>query len=568
LRGNLPKKGSWRKDWENGKGNSVWLSVKGRGRRPMGWSREGVVTEVIDGIELFIYKERPKSVPEMFMESVRRDPAALALVCDEVRWSFGQLAELVGRVAGCMKGGCGVKKGDRVAVVLNNCPEFVVLYLAVTSLGAVFVPLNARLKSEELLPQLLKAEPVVLIVGRDTWGEVEPIIGRVTTLRHKFMVGGSGPGVEPFEGLLESTGVGPIPAEDLEEGDLCSIIFTSGTTGKPKGVMITHRNVVNTAQACAKVFGSTSEDVDLIMVPLFHVTGLHTQLAKSLYLGSTTVLMKSFKAEKALRMIEKERVTLSISVPTIYWLMLLSPDFPKADLTSFRTIVYGGAPCPPELIVKLQKAFPHASLINAGGLTEGTSLQYALPPEDALRKAGSVGFPTPCTEARIVDESGRDVPSGEVGELILKGAGIAKGYWEDPLETARTFREGWLYTGDLARVDEEGYLWLMDRKKDMIIRGGENIYSIEVENVLYAFPKILEAAVVGIPDPIFGEQVKAFVVLKEGERATEQEIREFCSQHLADYKVPKVIEILKEPLPRNPGGKVRKDVLRSWHGPR
>lgn len=544
-----------------------WLQFYWQQRRKtMGWSKEGVVREIIEGVELLIYKERPRSLPHMFRASVDRSPDRLALICDDVRWSFRELAHLVGKTASSLRALWGVKKGDRVAVALNNCPEFVILYLAATSLGAIFVPLNARLKSEELLPQVTKAAPTVLIVDKDTWANVEPIRDQIPMVKRILMVGGSGPGLEPFDSLLETEDSEAIPAEEIWEGDLCSIIFTSGTTGRPKGVMITHRNVVNTAQACARVFGSTSRDVDLIMVPLFHVTGLHTQLAKSLYLGSTTVLMRSFKADRALDLIERERVTLSISVPTIYWLMLLSPNFSKKDLSTFRTIVYGGAPCPPELIVRLREALPHASLINAGGLTEGTSLQYALPPEDALRKAGSVGFPTPCTEVRIVDERGKDVEPGEVGELILKGAGIARGYWEDPIETAKTFKEGWLYTGDLARVDEEGYLWLMDRKKDMIIRGGENIYSVEVENVLYAFPKTLEAAVVGIPDRIFGEEVKAFVVLKEGEEATEEEIRDFCSRHLADYKVPKIVEILREPLPRNPGGKVRKDVLRSWIG--
>lgn len=529
----------------------------------MGWPREGVVREIIEGVGLLIYKERPPSLPHMFRASVDRSPDRLALVCDDVRWSFGVLASLVDRVALSLSEQCGVRKGDRVAVLLNNCPEFVVLYLAVTSLGAVFVPLNARLKTEELLPQICKASPVVLVVGKDTWPEVAPIRDLLSTVRKLFIVGEMDSGTESFDSLLHGPQVPPMPIDHLREEDLCSIIFTSGTTGKPKGVMITHRNVVNTAQACAKVFGSTWEDVDLIMVPLFHVTGLHTQLAKSLFVGSTTVLMRTFKADKALEIIEAEGVTLSISVPTIYWLMLMCPDFSKRDLRTFRTIVYGGAPCPPELIQRLSKAFPGASLINAGGLTEGTSLQYALPPQDALRKAGSVGFPTPCTEFRIVDEEDRDVPSGEVGELLLKGAGIARGYWEDPEETRRTFQGGWLRTGDLAKVDEEGYLWLMDRKKDMIIRGGENIYSVEVENVLYAFPKILEAAVVGVPDPIFGEQVKAFVVLKEGQEATEEEIRAFCSKHLADYKVPKTVEILQEPLPRNPGGKVCKDLLRA-----
>lgn len=529
----------------------------------MTWSDEGVVRELIDGVDLLIYGQRPPSLPHMFRASVERSPHREALICDGARWSFQELARRVDRVALSLQTRHGVRRGDRVAVLLNNCPEFVLLYLAVSSLGGVFVPLNARLKSQELLPQIRKAAPRLLVAGQDTWCEVEPIREGLSTVEGFFMVGGQEPGVQPFDALLDGPQAPPVALEHLQEGDLCSIIFTSGTTGAPKGVMITHRNVVNTAQACARVFASTPEDVDLIMVPLFHVTGLHTQLAKSLYLGSTTVLMRAFKAEKALQIIEQERVTLSISVPTIYWLMLISPEFPRRHLGSFRTLVYGGAPCPPELIRRLAQAFPGARLINAGGLTEGTSLQYALPPEDALRKAGSVGFPTPCTEARIVDEKDRQLAPGEVGELLLKGAGIARGYWEDPEETKRTFQEGWLRTGDLARVDEEGYLWLMDRKKDMIIRGGENIYSVEVENVLYAFPKTLEAAVVGVPDPIFGEQVKAFVVLKEGQCATEEEIRDFCSRHLADYKVPRFVEIIQEPLPRNPGGKVRKDVLRA-----
>jgi acyl-CoA synthetase (AMP-forming)/AMP-acid ligase II len=273
--------------------------------------------------------------------------------------------------------------------------------------------------------------------------------------------------------------------------------------------------------------------------------------------------MRVFKADQALGLIEREQVTLSISVPTIYWLMLLSPVFSSNRLASFRNIVYGGAPASPELIQRLAEACPGASLVNAGGLTEGTSLQYALPPEDALRKAGSVGLPTPCTEYRILDEDKRDVRPGQVGELVLRGAAVARGYWEDPENSSEAFREGWLHTGDLARMDDDGYLWLMDRKKDMIIRGGENIYSVEVENVLYAFPKTLEAAVVGVPDPIFGEQVKAFVVLKEGERAAEEEVQAFCAQRLARYKVPRFVDFLEEALPRNPGGKVRKNQLRS-----
>lgn len=531
------------------------------------WPRHEIVRETIGGVDLLIYRERPSSVPEMFYRSVDANPHHLALVFNKARWSYASLEEAVNRVARTLRERWGVAKGDRVAAVLHNCPEFVILYLAVGAVGGILVPLNARLKGRELLFQIQRTEPLLLFVSPETWPEVEPIRGKIPSVRGFISVGGDLPESYPWESLLEGPPAFRPSLRGILEEDLCTIFFTSGTTGLPKGVMLNHRNVVNTAMACARVFNATAEDVDLIMVPLFHVTGLFTQLTKTLYLGGTTVLMGSFKAEEALRVMEEHGVTMSVSVPTIYWLMLISPSFSQYRLESFRKIVYGGAPAAPELIERLYEAFPGATLINAGGLTEGTSLQYALPPEDALRKAGSVGFPTPCTECRIVDEQGRDVPVGEVGELILKGAGVAMGYWKDPESTRKTFREGWLYTGDLARIDEEGYLWLMDRKKDMIIRGGENIYSVEVENVLYAFPKTLEAAVVGVPDRIFGEEVKAYVVLKEGEMATEEEIRSFCAQQLADYKVPRYIEIRSDPLPRNPGGKVMKDLLREGSNP-
>jgi acyl-CoA synthetase (AMP-forming)/AMP-acid ligase II len=526
------------------------------------WPRDGVVRECVGGVALLIYEERPPSLSAMFYASVDRHPDRTALVCDDLRWTYGDLEKRVNAAAQGLKERWAVGPGDRVAVVLHNGPEFVVLYLAVAALGAIFVPLNARLTSAELRSQIRKARPVLLFASRDTWPQVAPLRGEASWINGFFHVGEKIPETVPYDSLVEGTRVPRPPVGEIREGDLCSVIFTSGTTGEPKGVMISHRNVVNTAQACARVFGSTCQDVDLIMVPLFHVTGLHTQLAKSLYLGSTTVIMRTFKADQALELIQREQVTLSISVPTIYWLMLVSPAFSPDRWASFRNIVYGGAPAAPELIQRLAQACPGASLINAGGLTEGTSLQYALPPEDALRKAGSVGLPTPCTECRIVDEKGRDVEWGQVGELLLKGGAVTEGYWEDPENTARAFRQGWLHTGDLARVDEEGYLWLMDRKKDMIIRGGENIYSVEVENVLYGFPKTLEAAVVGVPDPIFGEEVKAFLVLKAGETATPEEIRAFCGGRLADYKIPRFVDFMEEALPRNPGGKVRKELLR------
>jgi len=529
----------------------------------LNWPQDGIVREQIEGVDLLIYEDRPRSIPQMFYNSALAQPDRTALICDDIRWSYKELEARVNLAALTLKQKWGIQKGDRVAVMLGNCPEFVILYLGITIIGGIFVPLNTRLKSREFSYQIQKATPKLVFVSEDFWTEIEPIKQDLRSVEKFFSVGGDITGTEPFEVLFTDSSTERIFIENLNENDLGCILFTSGTTGHPKGVMLTHCNVVNTAIACARVFNATVDDVDLIMVPLFHVTGLFTQLSQTLYLGGTSVLMRTFKADAAMAIIEKEHATLSISVPTIYWLMLVSPSFSKYRLDSFSKIVYGGAPAAPELVQQLAEAFPGASLINAGGLTEGTSLQYALPPDVALRKAGSVGLPTPCTEYRLADEQGVDVPNGEVGELILKGAGIAKGYWEDMDNTKRAFKDGWLYTGDLAKADDEGYLWFMDRKKDMIIRGGENIYSVEVENVLYAFPKTLEAAVVGVPDKIFGEQVKAYVVLKEGQTASEEEIRNYCAKHLADYKVPKYILFLNEPLPRNPGGKVKKEVLRA-----
>ena len=502
----------------------------------------------------------------MFYDSASAQPDRIALICDDIRWTYRELETRVNRTAWTLKKERGIRvhKGDRVAVLLGNRPEFVILYLAITAIGGIFVPLNTRLKSRELVYQIQNARPKLLFVSRDFWTEIEPIKEDINSVEKIFSVGGDIAGIEPFQTLLSAgTTEERISGENLNEHDPGCILFTSGTTGNPKGVVLSHCNVVNTAIACARVFSTTMNDVDLIMVPLFHVTGLFTQLSQTIYLGGTTILMGTFKADAAMAIIEKERATLSISVPTIYWLMLISPAFSRFRLDSFKKIVYGGAPAAPELVKRLAEAFPGASLINAGGLTEGTSLQYALPPDVALRKAGSVGLPTPCTEYRLVDEQGVDVPQGEVGELILRGAGIARGYWEDAVSTKKAIKNGWLYTGDMAKADDEGYLWFMDRKKDIIIRGGENIYSVEVENVLYAFPKILEAAVVGMPDQIFGEQVKAFVVLKEGQETTEEAVRKFCEENLADYKVPRYIQFIDEPLPRNPGGKVKKEVLRA-----
>jgi acyl-CoA synthetase (AMP-forming)/AMP-acid ligase II len=277
-------------------------------------------------------------------------------------------------------------------------------------------------------------------------------------------------------------------------------------------------------------------------------------------MGSTCVIEEKFNSEMALKTIEKEKVTVCVAVPTIFWLMMVHPAFDSFDLSSLNRIIYGGAPASANYIKQINAKFPDAIQINAYGLTECTSLASALPHREALRKRGSIGLPTIGSEIKIVDENENEVTTNVVGELLIKSSQVCEGYWQNEKATKENFRDGWLYTKDLAKVDKEGFIYLMDRKKNMIIRGGENIYSIEVENVLYSNPKILEAAVVGAPDEIFGEQVKACIVLKANEEASEEEIRLHCNQYLADFKVPKYIEFYDE-LPRNPAGKVIKEKL-------
>ena len=278
-------------------------------------------------------------------------------------------------------------------------------------------------------------------------------------------------------------------------------------------------------------------------------------------MGSTCVIVEKFNAVVAMQTIETEKVNTCVAVPTIYWLMMVNPNFDSYDLSSLKRIIYGGSPASKKFIESIHAKFPQAMQLNAYGLTECTSVATVLPHSEALRKIDSIGLPTIGSEIKIIDEKDNEVNTNIVGELLIKSPQVCQGYWKNSKATETSFKNGWLYTGDLAIVDEEGFIYLMDRKNNIIIRGGENIYSIEVENVLYSYPKILEAAVTGVPDEIFGEQVKACVVLKAGEESSEEEIRSHCNRYLADYKVPKYIAFYDE-LPKNPAGKVIKENLR------
>jgi long-chain acyl-CoA synthetase len=348
-----------------------------------------------------------------------------------------------------------------------------------------------------------------------------------------------------------------------EPGDVATLLYTSGTTGFPKGAMISHANAFFNAESCLATLGYREDDVGLVSLPLFHVTALDSQLVALLAVGGSLVLQEEYDTRQALELVSAHGVTTLFLVPAVYKLFTLRQDLGHYDLSRVRVAAYGGAPMDPETVRALQRLLP-AELHNCYGLTECSSLGTVLPADLALSRADSVGRAVPGTEAEVRDPAGVKLPPGEAGELWLRGPHIVQGYWGAPEKTAQAIQDGWLRTGDLARIDEDGLVVILDRLKDMINRGGEKIYGLEVENALYAFPGVAEAAVVGVPHPVFGEVPVAFLAPLPGSTLDPEAVRRHCAARLADFKVP-VGWRLVETLPRNAGGKVLKDVLKqAW----
>lgn len=521
---------------------------------------EGVGEEIFGGVCLDVYLNRPRTLPDILNRTVQRDPKHEAFVYENERISYGELARRVDNLAFQWKEEYGLRPGDRVMMFLRNTPEFVASFFAASQAGAISVPSNTRLKAPEIEYILKDSDPSILVIEPELWERVAEVKDRAPSLKAIFIAGQDKvSGTTPFSDLINL----PAPQKihnPADEEDVNSILYTSGTTGNPKGAMLCHRNFIANSLNTQALCHLSSEDKLLIMAPMFHVTALNSQLIKIVHAGATGVLMRAFKTEEILDTIEREQITEMTGVPAMYSMILQSPTLERRDLTSLRYCGYGGAPAPVEVIKTLKEKFPTWRLRNVYGLTEASSWVTMLPHEQTTIRPDSTGLPVPVVRLKIIDEMGSEVPQGKVGEILIKGPSIFKGYWRNPEATAESLRDGWFHTGDLGRFDEEGYLYVVDRKKEMVIRGGENIYCIEVENVLYQHPKVVEAAVTGVPDPILGELVKAVCVLKTGQNASELEIQEFCKKYLADYKVPKIVCFIDE-LPRNPAGKVIKKAL-------
>ncbi|MGH2454122.1 MAG: acyl-CoA synthetase [bacterium] len=488
-------------------------------------------------------------------------PAKPAIVDGGLSLTYRTLRDRVAAAAGGLRA-LGVRRGDRVAILSMNRAEYVETLFAAARLGAIAVPLNWRLTAPELAFQVGDSEPVALLVDP----ALRPLFEALRTQpearsleRILAFEGEEGlENAQPYTDLLRHAP--SEPAGRFEDPLL--IMYTSGTTGRPKGAVLSQGtqfwNSINVGTAIAL----TAADVTLNMMPMFHTGGIGLYTLPTLHHGGTAVIARQVEPEATVRLIEQEGVTAMLAVPAVYLMLLQTEAFQRADLRTVR-FACGGAPCPLTII----EAFRDRGLLfqQGFGLTETAPTCTLIPAADAFRKAGSAGKAALHVEVRVVDEEGRDVPPGEVGEVWTRGPNLFSGYWRRPDETAEALAEGWFHTGDLARLDEEGFLYIVDRKKDMLISGGENVYPAEVEDVLYRHPAVAEAAVIGVPHERWGEVPKAIVVRKAGAALSAEELIAFCDGKLARYKIPKSVAFA-ETLPRNAAGKVLKRHLREQFG--
>jgi long-chain acyl-CoA synthetase len=528
----------------------------------MGWD---IVEEEWPDFKGRIYKQRSRSLVEMLEKTVEKYPDHVGFISGDVRMTFSEFDQVLNRIAAGLHR-IGVKQGERVALLLGIDIDFPSALFAVMKLGAIGVPLNTRFKGEELAYEINDSESKVLIVDEEYWSYIDSVRDRLKTVEKIYFNGPSIPdGADSFRELRDNN-IMQLHQTNPNETDAALILYTSGTTGKPKGAILHHRGLIATAMHVSDFIALRQGDKLLCCVPLFHITGLAMVVLSSIFAGIPCVYVRTFKVKDFLETMASEKVTKIVSVINVIWLMVNHADFDKHDFNSFEVALLGGSPATEEMVHGIKAKLPHLNVSVGYGLTEGHGYDTSTPYEDAFRKITGVGKLLPLVDARICDDNGNEVPVGEIGEIMLKSAKITKGYWKNEKATKASITvDGWLHTGDIGKFDEEGFLYLLDRKKDMINRGGEKIYSLELENVIFNYPKVLDAAVVGVPDKIMGEAVKAVIVFKPGETATADEIKEFCARHLADYKVPKFVEFM-DSIPRNPAGKVMKDKLRYLPG--
>ena len=555
-------------------------------------ARFEIEARVIRGIPTKTWRNAPPTLRDVFLAG-RTFPEREFVVYEDERATYDGFARATLALAHRLQAE-GVRKGDRVAVIMRNLPEWPVAFFAGVVAGAIVTPLNAWWTGPELQYGLADSGSKVAIVDDERLERIAPHLDACPDLKRVFVSRmdhePADPRVERLEAVIGAvSGWGalperPLPDVTLDPEDEATILYTSGTTGRPKGALGTHRNMTSNIGAggisAARNFlraGQPLPEADphklpqrvtLLVVPLFHATGLSATLCPGINAGSKLVLMRRWEAEPAMRLIEREKVNATGGVPTIAWQLIEHPARPNYDLSSLQAVTYGGAPSAPELVRKIKEVFPASQPGNGWGMTETTATFTSHLGRDYENRPDSAGPAAPVGEMQVRDPAdGKTLlPAGAVGELWVKGPQVVIGYWNKPEATAETFVEGWLRTGDLARIDEDGFLFIVDRAKDMLIRGGENIYCVEVENVLYDHPDVMDAALIGLPHKTLGEEPAAVVHLRPGGTATEDELRAFVRERLAAFKTPVKVAFWPETLPRNANGKILKTELKKAFG--
>lgn len=448
----------------------------------------------------------------------------------------------------------GYQKDDIIALYALNSDLFLISYFGIQLGGFTAMPVNTKLAAPEVEYIFSNSQAKALIYDV----RIEEVIQNTS---HQFedvlTIGG-----EDTLGQVIADGSLHFEPVRLQAEDTAVVMYTSGTTGKPKGVMLTNGNIGSTADIWSEAMGISGGDRMLVSTPLFHCAASHVFVVPVTSKGGSIVIEEAFSPDQTLGMLKSAKPTMFFGVPAMYSILLNRPDIKEAELNTLRLFCYGAAPMPYELVKQLKETFPEVKVQNCYGQTENAPAASSLKDHFALDKIGSVGEVLPQTDIQVVDEFGEPLPAGQVGEIVVKGPQVMKGYLRNEEATRQAIKNGWLYSGDLGKFDEDGLLYIVDRKKDMIIRGGENVYPVEVEEVLYQIPQLMESAVVGVPHEVYGEVPKAYVVLKEGQSISEEEIKEYCATQLAKYKVPMEVDFMNE-LPRNASGKVLKHTLRS-----
>jgi long-chain acyl-CoA synthetase len=549
--------------------------------------------KVINGIRLRTYKHAPLTLRDVVLNSKQWDFREY-LVFEDERITYAAHYKAVAHLARRLREDFGVQKGDRVAVVMRNYPQWAVGFWAALAIGAIATPLNSWWTGEELEYGLADSGAKVAIVDPEKLERIRDHLPKLTQLKTVIVARGGDDEADPrivsLEKLIGSARAWAslpdieMPAAEVGPDDDATIMYTSGTTGRPKGALATHRGIISNVfngMACqARHFVRQGQSppvrdplndpprIPLLAIPFFHATGAFSNLVPVIMNADKIVTMYKWDPGEALEIIEREKITMIGGVPAIAWQVLEHPDRDKYDLSSIQFVAYGGAPSAPELVATIKRRFPNGLASNGWGMTETCAASCVNFGKDYEVRPDSCGAPAPAMDFKIVGSNGETLGPNQVGELWVKGPNNCKAYWNKPEATAKTYIDGWVVTGDIGRMDEESFVFLLDRAKDMLIRGGENIYCIEVESALYDHPAIMDAAVVGIPHKVLGEEVGAVVQVKPDMEVTADELRRFTAQKIAAFKVPVDIQIQRDPLPRNANGKIMKSELRTRFAPR